>query len=651
MSKYIFNNDAEILEFLEQLREKSIQIWAEGEKIRYRSKNGQLAPEILGTLKMAKGQILDFLRMVEKNVIPLTAIQTAYVVGQTAGCELGNVNAHYYIEYTIESLNVERLEQMINLVISKNDVLRLIVTHEGKASFLDNVPYYSVPIYSLYDENVREQKRLERSHHRYNYYKWPMFHFCVGKTSGKTSVLHIDFDCIILDAWSAKLLLDEIFSLYYGEDVKFPRISFMNYMRLKADKKDLKAEKYWKEKIKNMPNFPMLDYQKKFTEVQNIRFDRIEYDFSFAETQRLYEKIRNYHFTPAAVISTIFMKTLAQYSENPAFTINVTLFNRQLLHEKSNYYFRIGVRNRDKAEKMNLYKRDNVQLFEIDLDKSSSVNEFCDGANIIIGAIGPSTKYSEKMLKIALEMKIPYIDPGGMYLKNKYSNREIDITAIVGAGLFPGVSGWLLYSELKRRGGKQLIEIVIGGKYNFSRGAAIDYVEEIKENAAGVPMACIRNGNIVPASSMVPSNIISDVCGLAFLPYVTEEIQEIIYTNEALNIDAYTAVPKEMFTTLNKLYGKNEEIIKYLVKGNNSNQRGIIQFKRISENETKTIFIRGSNPGDLTGKILAISANAILYGKKKRGIFTMANYLSDYPLIDKLKGIKGFEYREEVQYA
>lgn len=36
---------------------------------------------------------------------------------------------------------------------------------------------------------------------------------------------------------------------------------------------------------------------------------------------------------------------------------------------------------------------------------------------------------------------------------------------------------------------------------------------------------------------------------------------------------------------------------------------------------------------------------------KKRGIFTMANYLSDYPLIDKLKGIKGFEYREEVQYA
>lgn len=254
MSKYIFNNDTDILEFLEQLRENGIQIWGEGEKIRYRSKNRQLAPETLRILKMAKGQILDFFRMIEKNVIPLTSIQTAYVVGQTAGCELGNINAHYYIEYTIESLDVERLEQMINLVISKNDALRLIVTHEGKASFLDNVPYYSVPVYSLYDGNDREQKRLERSHHRYNYYKWPMFHFCVGKTSGKTSVLHVDFDCIILDAWSAKLLLNEIFSLYYGKDVKFPRISFMNYMRLKTDKGDLEAEEYWKEKVKNMPS-------------------------------------------------------------------------------------------------------------------------------------------------------------------------------------------------------------------------------------------------------------------------------------------------------------------------------------------------------------------------------------------------------------
>ncbi len=32
MSKYIFNNDTDILEFLEQLRENGIQIWEKGRK-------------------------------------------------------------------------------------------------------------------------------------------------------------------------------------------------------------------------------------------------------------------------------------------------------------------------------------------------------------------------------------------------------------------------------------------------------------------------------------------------------------------------------------------------------------------------------------------------------------------------------------------
>ena len=123
MSKYIFNNDTDILEFLEQLRENGIQIWGEGEKIRYRSKNRQLAPETLRILKMAKGQILDFFRMIEKNVIPLTSIQTAYVVGQTAGCELGNINAHYYIEYTIQECIWLPTSNYLNLILIRKVIL------------------------------------------------------------------------------------------------------------------------------------------------------------------------------------------------------------------------------------------------------------------------------------------------------------------------------------------------------------------------------------------------------------------------------------------------------------------------------------------------------------------------------------------------
>lgn len=667
MSKYIFNNDTDILEFLEQLRENGIQIWGEGEKIRYRSKNRQLAPETLRILKMAKGQILDFFRMIEKNVIPLTSIQTAYVVGQTAGCELGNINAHYYIEYTIESLDVERLEQMINLVISKNDALRLIVTHEGKASFLDNVPYYSVPVYSLYDGNDREQKRLERSHHRYNYYKWPMFHFCVGKTSGKTSVLHVDFDCIILDAWSAKLLLNEIFSLYYGKDVKFPRISFMNYMRLKTDKGDLEAEEYWKEKVKNMPSFPKLNYQKKFAEVQNVRFDRIECDFSFIETQRLYQKIKNYHFTPAAVISTIFMKTLAQYSETPGLSINVTLFNRQLLHEDVNGILGEFTNNavisyqektdslldairatQEQMWRLVQYMAPNIQLFELDIDKESNIGKFFKGSDLVIGAIGPSADYSEKMLLGAMAENIPYVDPGGIHLIRKMRNSSMKGTAIVGSGIFPGLSGWMLSSVLKEAFNDDLIEMIIGGVYNFSKAAAIDYVEEIKSYKAGIPMACVRNGKILPAQKRSPLNLPTRISKLSILPYVTEEIQEIIQGKYMLNIDSYTAAPVSLFSIVNKAHCQKKDLVNALMGQKNSNQKAFIWVRQNKGNDSRCIYFEGKNPSVLTGEILAITANAIFEMPRKDGIYTMASYLEKYQVLDELKKIDKFKSEGKI---
>lgn len=333
----MFKNDVEILDFLEQIRENGIQIWNDNGKLRYRARNNSLELGILDILRESKRQILDFFDMIAENAVPLTSIQAAYIVGQKTGCELGNTNAHYYIEYRIVELDIKRLEQAINLVIAKNDALRMVVTHEGKASFLENVPFYSVPVDYVCQEQDREQKRQQRSHFKYNYYKWPMFHFCVGEFTDKISILYVDFDCVILDAWSAKLMLDEIFGLYCGKNISFPEFSFKKYMKLKGCETNQKAEEYWKVKIQNLPSYPKLDFQKKFIEVQNIRFERIEYAFSLEETQLLYKKAKNYHFTPAAVISTIFMETLAQYSEVPEVAVNVTLFNRQPLHKDINW--------------------------------------------------------------------------------------------------------------------------------------------------------------------------------------------------------------------------------------------------------------------------------------------------------------------------
>lgn len=42
-------------------------------------------------------------------------------------------------------------------------------------------------------------------------------------------------------------------------------------------------------------------------------------------------------------------------------------------------------------------------------------------------------------------------------------------TAIVGSGIFPGLSGWMLSSVLKEAFNDDLIEMIIGGVYNFQK--------------------------------------------------------------------------------------------------------------------------------------------------------------------------------------
>ena len=313
------------------------------------------------------------------------------------------------------------------------------------------------------------------------------------------------------------------------------------------------------------------------------------------------------------------------------------------------YHFRVGVRDKVKAKNLYLYAMaDNVELFEVNLDRVNNLKDFCSETDLVIGAAGPSARYSEIMLQAAMEAGISYIDPGGMHLRGKYLERNLNITAIVGAGLFPGLSGWMLRSGFHAGKEVEQCEIVIGGEYNFSNGAAIDYVEETKGITAGVPMACVRNGTLVPAEKMIPKDIPDTISGLRFLPYITEEIQEILHDQKISNIDAYTAMPAKMFAAITRLRGKDEDMLKWLKEEINSRQRGVIWINKTTLCDgTKSTFFEGSNPGELTGKILALSANAVIHGKKKKGIYSMASYLEDYPLIGELKKIENFRYEKD----
>jgi yersiniabactin nonribosomal peptide synthetase len=187
------------------------------------------------------------------------------------------------------------------------------------------------------DEGVLDV-RDKWSHHIYPLGEWPMFHFGITGKNGGISVLHFSFDCIIMDAWSAKMLLDRIFSDYRGETVPKLSYSFEKYMRDFSAREydDKKADDYWKGRIKEMPECPQLDYRCSFSDVKEPRYKRLMFRFSTEDTAALYEKLKKLYITPSVFMCTAFLKIMSYYSSRKDITIDLTLFNRLPLNREAN---------------------------------------------------------------------------------------------------------------------------------------------------------------------------------------------------------------------------------------------------------------------------------------------------------------------------
>ncbi|PYG90249.1 yersiniabactin nonribosomal peptide synthetase [Ruminiclostridium sufflavum DSM 19573] len=320
---------------LEAYRSQGIQLWLEGEKLKFRGQKERLSEDILNELRQNKEEIIAYLK---NRRYELTSIQHAYFAGSTAECELGNIHAQYYVEYRHKNIDTCRLEQAVNEVVRNNGALRTVIDSQGYQKELSDVPQVTIPVSRGRDTKELEEVRGYWRNYRYRYGEWPMINFQVTGLEEGEDILHVSFDCIILDAWSAKMMLDQIFLRYSGKEVSYPRISFRRYLELsrvyeKDNKNIAAAMEYWQGKAEKMPERPVLKLEKGFSEIDIPHFERLDYKFSKEETELLYLKVKSFNFTPAAVICTAFARILRRYSVNRAFTLNLTLFNRNPVHE------------------------------------------------------------------------------------------------------------------------------------------------------------------------------------------------------------------------------------------------------------------------------------------------------------------------------
>lgn len=305
---------------------------------------------------------------------------------------------------------------------------------------------------------------------------------------------------------------------------------------------------------------------------------------------------------------------------------------------------------------------DRVQIVSKELpydgDASGILSELCEGTDMIIGCVGPSVRYSRMMLEYALSRNIPYLDPGGMHLIKESENMgAINSYSAVGAGVFPGLSGWIAVHVQKLFASKfgeptkdGRLEICVGGVYRFSKAAAVDFVTEGKDSKAGVPMACIRSKEIVPAQSASPGYIPSILRGYNYMPYLSEEFMY-LGTRKVSNLDSYTVMDDKlkniMFTgapTSEQLTGLDYE-----------DESCLITASFYDKDKRVTVCFEAADPGMVTGSVLAVSADSLMENRDryvgKRGIFPLYELVEDVPMISELEKIIGSNMTVRVEYS
>lgn len=333
-----------VAELIDSFASRGVTLWLDEGKLKFRAANGVLSAEDKECLKSNKAGIIAQLEKItaeESNAFPLSPIQKSYLVGRDSVYDLGGINTHYYMELEFDTtIDVALLENAWNDVISHDDALRLVISAQGTQHVVETAPKYSIEVVNLETPKKRLEKRKEWSHHIYPLNQWPFFTMRVSRVPNENDVLHFDFDCMIMDAWSAKIALSQMFKLYRGETVQWIDYGFKDYCNdLIAYEKQQdysQAEAFWKSKINELVCEPDLPYAKPLSEIHNHRFARISGELSVDEFALFQQRCREYRTTPAAVISTAYLKALLNFSKNDSLTINSTIFNRLPLHKEIN---------------------------------------------------------------------------------------------------------------------------------------------------------------------------------------------------------------------------------------------------------------------------------------------------------------------------
>ena len=278
---------------------------------------------------------------------PPTEVQKAYWLGRDPEFILGGIGCHFYREYQVDDLDIARLEQAINQLIQRHEMLRAVFDDDGQQRILSDVPRFSIDLTEV-DDNpdvAYKQLRDDCAQQVFDPSRWPLFDVRAVRCGNQTRIA-FGLDNLILDAFSIIMFYRELNQLYLHPELELGdiQLSFRDYVTQVLPNTEsifdtdevagqlVAAKQYWQNKLPTLPPAPQLPLACAPESITQPKFVRLQQHIEQGDWQQLEARATEHGITSSSLLLTAFSEVLSVWSQGPDLSLNLTLFDRREVH-------------------------------------------------------------------------------------------------------------------------------------------------------------------------------------------------------------------------------------------------------------------------------------------------------------------------------
>ncbi len=267
---------------------------------------------------------------------PMAPMQHAMWIGRHGDQQLGGVAGHLYVEFDGAAVDPERIQHAATALAARHPMLRVEFLPDGTQRICSPPDPYPLAIVDLrgFDTATVEQRLAEiRTTKSQQQLTGQVFELTLTLLPGERSRLHVDLDMQAADAMSYRTLMADLAALYRGGVLDEIGYTYQRYRQEVSPSDKFEADRlWWAGRLPELPDAPALPLVPATQQSEPHRSGRRWHWLDPRTRDALFERARRHGVTPAMALAASFADTVASWSAEPRFLLNIPLFGREPLH-------------------------------------------------------------------------------------------------------------------------------------------------------------------------------------------------------------------------------------------------------------------------------------------------------------------------------